>query len=242
MAQLEREYAHRPTLASVPVSAAERGRILALARDLPALWRAATTTNAERKQLLRCLIKDVTLTLREAAIHIGIRWQTEACTTATVPRPAPAHVLYRTPAAVVRRIRELTAVQPDRAIAAQLNAEGLTSGWGHAFTAGVVRRVRTAYGIPYGCSDSPRARPAGPRGDGRYSTRAAAAVLNVTPATVAAWCAAGRLDGLRPSPRGPWWVKLTPEVIATMRVAIPRFGRRAHMGDQAGATTAILSR
>jgi hypothetical protein len=208
----------------------------------PTLWRAPTTTNAERKQLLRCLVKDVTLTRQEAAIHVGIRWQTEACTTATVPRPAPAHILYRTPAAVVQRIRELAAAQPDRAIAAQLNAEGLTSGWGHAFTAGIVRRLRTTYGIPYGCSDSPRARPDGPRGDGRYSTHAAAAVLNVTPATVAAWCATGRLDGLRPSPRGPWWVRLTPETIATMRAAIPRHGRRAGIGDQAGGPPAILSR
>lgn len=227
VAQLEREYARRPGAAGAPVDAAERQHILDLAQDLPTLWRAATTTNAERKQLLRCLIKDVTLTMQEATIHIGLRWQTEACTTATVPRPAPAHVLYRTPVPTVQRIRELAAAHPDRAIAAQLNAEGRTSGWGHALTAGIVRRLRGAYGIAHGCSDSPRACPAGPRGDGRYSTRAAAATLNVTPATIANWCATGQLDGVRPSPRGPWWVLLTPESIAKLRAKVARHGRRA---------------
>ena len=47
----------------------EEQRILALAQDLSAIWHAPTTTHAERKQLLRFLIKDVTLTRQEETIH-----------------------------------------------------------------------------------------------------------------------------------------------------------------------------
>ena len=38
---------------------AERATIEALAKNIPALWHALATTNAERKQILRCLIDRV---------------------------------------------------------------------------------------------------------------------------------------------------------------------------------------
>jgi hypothetical protein len=62
----------------------------------------------------------------------------------------------------------------------------------------------------------------GQRGDGRYSTRAAAELLNVDIATVMAWCKAGRLDGIQAKHHGPWWVRLTPEVIAELRKPVRR--------------------
>ena len=57
----------------------------------------------------------------------------------------------------------------------------------------------------------------GQRGDGRYSAQAAAALLNVTVYTIADWCKTGKLDGLQVAPHGPWWVTLTPEIIAALR-------------------------
>src|SRR4029077_6252081 len=85
--RLERESVVRPALSTRLVDPAERARILAPAQDLPALWRAATTTQVERKQLLGFLIKDVCLTRTEATIELAIRWRTEACTLLNVPRP-----------------------------------------------------------------------------------------------------------------------------------------------------------
>jgi hypothetical protein len=57
----------------------------------------------------------------------------------------------------------------------------------------------------------------GRRGDGRCSAQAAAQALNVDLSTIAVWCQSGRLDGIRAKPHGPWWVLLTPEVIARLR-------------------------
>lgn len=55
----DRFAAARPRL----LTAAERERIRALTADLPALWRAPTTTDADRKQLIRHLIEKVHLTV-----------------------------------------------------------------------------------------------------------------------------------------------------------------------------------
>jgi hypothetical protein len=41
-------------------------------------------------------------------------------------------------------------------------------------------------------------------------------------ATVMAWCKAGRLDGIPAKHHGPWWVRLTPEVIAELRQPVRR--------------------
>jgi DNA invertase Pin-like site-specific DNA recombinase len=105
--RLEREYADRPRPTARLSSPEERQRILALAQDLPTIWHAPTTTNAERKQLLRFLIVDVTLTRQEETIHIAIRWQTEAITELDIPRPKNAWESQITSPAVVKRVREL---------------------------------------------------------------------------------------------------------------------------------------
>ena len=60
--QLERDYAAMAPAAASHVSEAERQGILDLVHDLPAVWQAETTTHAERKQVVRLLIKDVMLT------------------------------------------------------------------------------------------------------------------------------------------------------------------------------------
>jgi DNA invertase Pin-like site-specific DNA recombinase len=192
--RLEREYATLPKPTARLASSEERKRILALAQDLPAVWRASTTTHAERKQLLRFLVKDVTLTKRETTIHIGVRWQTEALTELNIPRPKRVFDAKRTNPVVVERVRELAPTHTDRQIAVILNQEGFTSGMSKSFDRDKVHWVRYAYDIPTGCPEAPGACPGGQRGDGRYSARAAAELLNVNVSTVAAWCKIGTND------------------------------------------------
>ena len=213
----EREYATLPRLSAHLVSPEERQRILALARDLPTIWHSPTTTPAERKQLLRFLVKDVTLTRLARVIHVGIRWQTEALTELDVPRPKPRAEARRTDPGVVERIRELALRQTDRQIAALLNGEQLTSGTGEPLTRARVEWIRYAYHIGTGCPDGPLACPGGQRGDGRYSVRAAAELLNVDISTVIDWCNSGRLDGIQAAAHGPWWIQLTSQTIASLR-------------------------
>jgi hypothetical protein len=215
--RLEHDYAAQPKLTACLATPEERQRILALAQDLPAIWQAATTTQAERKQLLRFLIKDVTLFKHETSIHIGIRWQTEALTELDIARPKKSADARRTDAAVVARIRDLAPSQADADIALSLNAEGLRSGLGGQFSTGKVQWIRHAYAIPTGCPQAPGLCPTGQRTDGRYSTRAAADLLNVNVSTIASWCESGQLDSIRSQPHGPRWIALAPETIAQLR-------------------------
>jgi DNA invertase Pin-like site-specific DNA recombinase len=215
--QLEREYARRPTAHSSPLSAPEREKILALAQDLPALWQAPTTTQTQRKQLLRVLIQDVTLSPQDKMIQLAIRWQTNACTTLEVARPPRSCEVRRTAPAVIERIRALAPTHSDAHIAVQLNAEGLRPGASKTFTATKIYWIRYAYQIPSGCPQAPGACPSGQRGDGRYSAKAAAALLNVDVSTIADWCHSGRLEAVQTAPHRPRWIILTPERIATLR-------------------------
>ena len=230
--RLEREEATRPSSTAALVSPEERQRILALAQDLPTVWQAPTTTHVERKQLLRYLIKDVTLTKQARTIQVAIRWQTEACTPLEVPRPPRSADLRRTDPAVIRRIGELAPSHTDRQIAARLNAEGRAPGLKGTFTADKVQWLRYKHAIPSGCPEGPLACPTGQRGDGRYSARAAAAALNVSVSTIAAWCQGGRLDGIQTVPHGPWWVRLTPAVITALRKSKRRRWTRRASPDQ----------
>jgi DNA invertase Pin-like site-specific DNA recombinase len=220
--QLEREQATLPTGAVQRLGPEERQRILNLAKDLPALWHAPTTTPAERKHLLRLLVKDVTLTKQATTIRVALRWQTEACTTVEVPRPPRSCDARRTPPAVVERVRVLAEDHTDRQIADRLNAEGWKSGRGGSFTASKVQWIRYVQGIRSGCPEGPAACARGKRGDGRCSAQAAAKALNVTVSTIAAWCKSGQLDGIQATPHGPWWVQLTPENTTRLRKPVRR--------------------
>jgi hypothetical protein len=215
--RLERESAAHPTPESLIVNEEERARILALAQDVPLVWHAPSTTAAERQQLLRLLIKDVTLTKLPTTIRIAVRWQTEACSALEIERPQHVADAKRTPPAVVTRVSELAPLHTDEQIAHCLNAEGFRSGSGGSFSPSKVEWVRHVYHIESGCPRGPVACPTGQRGDGRYSARAAARLLNVTVYTVSKWCKAGKLDGVQAAPRGPWWVTLPPELVTALR-------------------------
>src|SRR5256712_13517192 len=227
--QLERDYTAMRPAASSHVSEAERQGIIALVHDLPAVWHAKTTTHAERKHVMRWLIKDVILTKLAQTVRVDVRWQTHACSTLEVPRPTPAYVVRHTAPEVIERLEQLSRDHPDIGIAECLNHEGYRSGQGGAFTASKVNWLRYVYGIKSGCPLGPAACPSGQRGDGRYSAQAAAALLNVTVSTIADWCKAGPLHGVQVAPRGPWWVKLAPQLISALRKPKRQYKpRRAH--------------
>jgi DNA invertase Pin-like site-specific DNA recombinase len=215
--RLERESATRPGRSIRLVDPLERARILSLAQDLPALWRATTTTQVERKQLLGFLIKDVCLNRRETTIEVSVRWQTEACTVLSVPRPQRSCDARRTDPAALARLRALAAETTDCRIAEILHQEGFRSGTRRRFTANIVKQLRYTYSIPSGCPDRPTTCVDGYRADGRCTASVAAERLNVTVSTIADWCHSGLLDGIQSAPHGPWWIQLTPDIIARLR-------------------------
>jgi DNA invertase Pin-like site-specific DNA recombinase len=221
--RLKRESALRPGQPHRLVDSRERAELLGLARDFPGLWNAATTTPAQRKQLLGFLIKDVTLERAGTVVRALIRWQTEACTLLEVPyvKWVRGYDPRGTQAAVVERVRELAATLTDRRIAEQLNREGTSRGEEEVYTGSKIYWIRYLHKIPSCCPESPSHSVAGTRGDGRCSAAQAAKLLRVSIATIANWCRTGRLDGIQAVQGGPWWITLTPACIERLRKPMP---------------------
>src|SRR5262249_53354785 len=78
--EVEREYQAWQTRHRVAMTEEDRREILALGEDLPMLWNAPTTTNADRKQIVRLVIKDVILDQKRerGKVWFRINWQTGA--------------------------------------------------------------------------------------------------------------------------------------------------------------------
>ncbi len=230
--RMERDEMLRPQLASRLVDPQERCRVLALAQDLSRVWHAPTTTQISRKQLLGYLIKDVTLSRGETLIQVAIRWQTEACTVLEVPRPKRSYEMRRTDPVVVDRIKALATEHTDRQIAALLDQEGFRSGTGGRFTRQIVAQLRYSYSITTCCPEAPAACAEDYRADGRCSAKTAAELLNVNVSTIVEWCKSGTLDGIQSAPYAPWWVKLTPEIIAGLRKPTRRTWSRRSVSSE----------
>jgi len=134
--QLERTYAQAERDAEWNLTAQERAAIAELSQDLPAIWSAETTTNQERKQLLRLAIESVQLDgIRQAGqIEVQIHWRSGAVTSLNVKRAAPGEGSLKTPAEAVSRIHEMAPRRTYAEIAAVLNRAGLRSAFGRRFT------------------------------------------------------------------------------------------------------------
>src|SRR4029077_13718277 len=109
---------------------AERARVTALASDLPALWQGPTTTPADRKEVIRCLIERVVVDVRQASEYVGvaIHWQGGFVSRHEVVRPVRTYAQLRDGAQLLERIVQLRG-EGHRAtgIAERLNQEGLRS-------------------------------------------------------------------------------------------------------------------
>lgn len=134
--QLERTYAQAEHDAEWSLTKEERAAITKLSQDLPAIWSAETTTNQERKQLLRMAIESVQLDGMGQAgqIEMQIRWRSGTITDHVVKRSAPGEGSLKTPAEAVSQIHRMAGRNSYNEIATELNRAGLRSAFGRSFT------------------------------------------------------------------------------------------------------------
>lgn len=109
------------------LTAAERAAIGALAQNLPAIWHADTTTQADRKQLLRILIDHITVAVvgTSELVDVTICWAGGHQTTGQAVRPVGRLEQLSYFPRMLALITDLaTQAQTTRQIADRLNAEG----------------------------------------------------------------------------------------------------------------------
>ncbi len=147
LARLEEEYALSGKADRLELNPQDREQILALAADLPRVWKDPRTSARDRKRMLRLLVEDVTLIRDQRQLHIAIRWKGGATTELDRPVPLAAGERFRTPADIVEQVRALATEQTDKEIARTLNGRWLRSGRGNKFTRMSVKTIRRAYQI-----------------------------------------------------------------------------------------------
>jgi hypothetical protein len=125
--RLGEEYDRFTTARPRTLTAAEREQIRALAADLPAVWDAATTTDADRKQLIRHLIEQVRITVLGTSekVDVEIVWAGGHRTRAQITRPVACLTQLSYYPQLADRARQLAGSGCTVAqIAEHLNAEG----------------------------------------------------------------------------------------------------------------------
>ena len=218
LAQVERERGKLIALEHArpkPLTDQERAALTDIARDLPTLWAAGTTTDRDRKLLLRTLICEVVVTVetenRQAAVEIA--WEGGARTELSVKLNARGPDRHRLGEDTIELIHRLAEHHPDDQIAAILNRQGRRTGKGLPFTRPRVQAARFRAGIP-------AAPPPDPDSD-LVTIQQAATELGVTTFTIRRWLQQGLLPGEQTTENAPWRIRLTDEVRARFVPDVP---------------------
>jgi DNA invertase Pin-like site-specific DNA recombinase len=223
--ELQREHADLRRREKLVLSEEDRARVLALARDLPRVWNAATTTNAERKNLLRMLVSEVTLNpidVPTRATNMRVLWQTGAVTDLTIARPDQL-TACATNSEAIAVIRDRAADgRADADIATELNRRGLPTGKGRPWNEAAVRWVRSRHHLRRPHAQPPGVRAPDRRSDGLYSVHGIAARFRVTDHIVRYWMEKGWLRAVEGGPGRTWWFELDRETIRRLQAAKAR--------------------
>lgn len=203
-AELSRREAQRPTT----LTPREKAAILALGDNVAAVCDAATTTDRDRKELLRTLLDEVGIRIDRATkrAELALRWRGGALTELTVALPRQAPPKIRTSEDTVELVRRLALHHPDASIAGILNRQGRASARGQAFTASIVSSLRTHWKIPCYQPDS------APHDSTSVTVAEAARELGVVASTVHRWVNDGFIPAEQTTPGAPWRIRLTDEL------------------------------
>jgi predicted DNA-binding transcriptional regulator AlpA len=183
-------------------------RMQALGSDLHQVWYATTTTDRDRKQLLRTLLEEVALNLKRAEghAHLTLRWRGGAITTLDVPVPRFRPQGLHTDEDTIALLRRLAVLYPDEVIAGILNRQGRKTATGERFTANQVGCLRRYRNIP-------RFQPPAEPPDGELVTiRKAAQILGMNTSSIHRWLADGFIAGEQVTPGAPWQIRMNEDL------------------------------
>jgi DNA invertase Pin-like site-specific DNA recombinase len=194
--------------------------LAAAGADIRAVFDAPSTTPRERKQLIRALLTEITVTVDQQArtAALTIYWEGGASSSITVTLPRLGTPWRTTDTSTVDLVRRLAEHHDDATIAGVLARQGRRTGTGLAFTKNRVADLRHAHGIPAAARKN--VTPAG-QGDDVVSITKAAAELGVGVSTIYRWIAGGFIPGEQAEPGAPWCIRLTSELRAKITEQAP---------------------
>jgi hypothetical protein len=184
--------------------------IHALGADLHRVWSAPTTTDRDRKEMLRTLLEEVSVAVDRAEFkaHLGLRWRGGAITGLEIDLRRYHVPPIRTEEDTLELVRRLAVHYPDATIAGILNRQGRRTAQGDRFTANRVGNLRRYWEIPrfQSPSEPPQGEP--------VTVEKAAEILGVAPSTVHRWLSDGFIAGEQLTPGAPWRIRITDDLRA----------------------------
>lgn len=224
--RLEAEFDRFARTQPRPLGDADRDRVRQLAEQVPTLWHAATTTPADRRQIVRLLIETVTVTVFPAGKQVAVRiaWHGGAVQSRTVRR---AVLAYRQLPDWPRLSAELASLHARKKTPAEI-AEALNrAGFrppkrARNFQAGMVRRLLDELGLRPRVSRATTAEVLA--ADERWLPDLATE-LGLSPHTLHGWRRKGWLHARQLGGRGgAWAVWTSPKELQRLRAlqACPR--------------------
>lgn len=213
----EAELSNREHSRPRPFSREERDSILALGKDLKGVWSAPTTSDRDRKELLRTLLEEVTLSVEreKSNAHLMLRWRGGLLNELDVPLPRSHPAPIRTAEDTIDLLRRLAAHYTDALIAGILNRQGRKTATGLSFTANRVSSLRTHWNIP--CFEPSQQ----PNEAQCVTVERAAQALGVAPSTLHRWLNDGFIAGEQITPGAPWRIRLDDELRARFVENVP---------------------
>lgn len=127
----------------------DRGALMALANDLPAVWNAPSTTMRTKQRLTRILVQEIVIDEKEDAkeVVVTIHWTGGRHTEIRITRVRSGRYPENRHPSPVEVIRNLGGQWPDRELAVTMNRMRCRSAEGTTWTAVRVRQLRERMGI-----------------------------------------------------------------------------------------------
>jgi DNA invertase Pin-like site-specific DNA recombinase len=205
--RLQQEYEQFAAERPAQLTAAQRQQIRQLAQDIPQLWLAASTTAADRQQLVRLLIERIVVTVhgQSEQVQLAITWSGGCISEHAFVRSVRSYGQLADYARLCARIEELRAQsQSPAAVAARLNAEGFlpprrVTRFSGGMVAGLLARQHAQAKASHGQRLAKALRT------GEWLLGDLARHLGMPPATLHHWRRAGWLRARKLSDAGGRW-------------------------------------
>jgi len=200
------ELARREQERPEPLTEEQRQRLQTLGIDLKSVWKAPSTTDRDRKELLNLLVEEVNVRLEKSdkqnKAYLIVRWKGGAVTELDVELRPPHQPTIQTDEKTIDLLQRLAQHYDDATIAGIFNRQGRRTAMGERFNANRVGSLRRYRKIP-------RCKKSKNKSEGELVTVAKAAdILGMAPSTIHRWLMDGFITGEQLTPGAPWRIRM----------------------------------
>jgi hypothetical protein len=242
-AALQDEYDRVVAREPVPLRQADRAAIQEMARDLPALWQAPRTTNADRQAVVRQCVDRAVVTLigNTEQVEVEVQWTGGARTAMSLIRPVGSLTQLSYYPALLQRATDLRAAgETITALADRLTEEGWHPIQGAGtWTPHKVRRLLDHSDAPSQQQTRRRISAGMPRHEHEWTPRELAAQLDMSRDCLNNWIQKRTVRGRKVAYHGRslWLLWADEAELARLRERrdFPHYGLHERRGDSASS-------